>query len=513
MAERTYTTKTRAKRIALEYFKLPHPFRRAKFLLSIALPVVVAVALGGFAIRGDHRLYNSGPVSAAHTMFGARCGECHAAAPTTAGVASRAAFFVPVSDQTCSVCHEGPKHQESQAFTPACSSCHFEHKGRERLVDLGDRQCTQCHDNLVINQDRKPQDRTPKFAARITGFPSDHPQFSATLTWPNPADPKNKREQRMNLDAAGLTDPAETCLNHETHFKPGRVPREEAWQKRAGVIDTPKGPGLGCTFCHEPDGRQAYMTPVNYAKHCAECHPLTFDDGKFPGALAPHDTPEVVRAFLRKKYSESPAGERPPRAEAKTAEEEGGGRSSRRLGRRDDAKDDAPTGFSSFKDAEAALVFRNKKKRDTCLYCHTLTVPGTPRTLARCGETDEQKQTEAIEKVRAGLKDGDRLPEVVATNMQARWLPHSRFSHRAHRPLACASCHDRALASTTTAEVLVPKIATCRECHRDAGGARAACVECHVYHHDKNAKRDLAGPLTLGGFARGEPQRPAKGAR
>ena len=144
MAERSYTTKTRAKRIALDYFKRPHPFRRAKLRLSIALPLVAAILVTGYIVLGDYSLFNSGPVSTAHALFGARCQDCHGATPATAaGVAPGAAFFVPVSNQACSVCHDGPTHHESQPFTPACAGCHFEHKGRTRLVDLTDRQCTQ----------------------------------------------------------------------------------------------------------------------------------------------------------------------------------------------------------------------------------------------------------------------------------------------------------------------------------------------------------------------------------
>src|SRR5882672_429462 len=103
MAERDYTTKSRAKRIALDYFKRPHPLRRARLVLSIALPLAAALVVTVYAIRGDHRLYNSGPVSTAHSMFGARCEHCHAPAPVAAaGVKPASAFFVPVSKQACS---------------------------------------------------------------------------------------------------------------------------------------------------------------------------------------------------------------------------------------------------------------------------------------------------------------------------------------------------------------------------------------------------------------------------
>src|SRR5437667_4434355 len=141
MAERSYTTKIRAKRIVLDYFKRPHPLRRAKLLLSIGVPLVAAAVVAVYAVGGDYRLFNSGPVSTAHAIFGGRCQDCHGATAATAatGAAAGTAFFVPVSDKTCSVCHDGPIHHDNQPFTPACASCHFEHKGRRLLVDLTER--------------------------------------------------------------------------------------------------------------------------------------------------------------------------------------------------------------------------------------------------------------------------------------------------------------------------------------------------------------------------------------
>src|SRR2546428_11271676 len=103
MAGRSYTTKIRAKRIALDYFRRPHPLRRAKLLLSTALPLLAIAVVIAYIVLGDYRPFNSGPVSTAHALFGARCQDCHGAAPATAaGVAPGAAFFVPVSNQACS---------------------------------------------------------------------------------------------------------------------------------------------------------------------------------------------------------------------------------------------------------------------------------------------------------------------------------------------------------------------------------------------------------------------------
>jgi hypothetical protein len=43
-----------------------------------------------------------------------------------------------------------------------------------------------------------------------------------------------------------------------------------------------------------------------------------------------------------------------------------------------------------------------------------------------------------------------------------------------------------------TADVLLPLIAVCRQCHRDVGGARATCVECHLYHDRARVRQFLS---------------------
>jgi hypothetical protein len=493
MAERPYTTKSRAKRIVLDYFKRPHPFRRARLRLSIALPVLAALVVAAYAIGRDHRIYNSGPVSTAHTMFGAQCEHCHvAAAPATAGVAARSAFFVPVSDKACSACHDGPAHHDTQAFTPTCAGCHFEHKGRDRLVDFGDRQCTQCHSGLVTKDGR-----ASKFTPKITSFPSGHPEFLVTLTRMPPAGAAPAKaaaaktaEERVQLtdDPARLKDTVQVCLNHKEHLKPN-----QANQGKPGMVDRGKGPQLSCSFCHEPDERRAFMKPVDYGRHCADCHPLAFDRVNFPDVNAPHEKPDKVRAFLRERYARMPAR---PKAAAKAASEEPAeGRRSVLRGKpiKEDA---APSegGFTSAPEAEDALFFEDKvtRNKNTCLYCHVLTVAG--EASARAGCEEPRPEASVVDQLKDALKK-DKL-QVAAMNMQTRWLPHNLFVHRSHRAFACASCHTRVAANTKSAEVLVPRIADCRTCHRNGGGARTACVECHVYH-DKKADRLIEGPLTI----------------
>ncbi len=97
-----------------------------------------------------------------------------------------------------------------------------------------------------------------------------------------------------------------------------------------------------------------------------------------------------------------------------------------------------------------------------------------------------------------------QLPETVPTAIPVRWLPHAVFDHGAHRPVACAECH-QAAKSTETTDVLLPSVKVCRECHHERGGARARCVECHLYH-DKSRERPLDGPYTVRQLAGGAPR-------
>src|SRR5262249_44429147 len=145
------------------------------------------------------------------------------------------------------------------------------------------------------------------FQKDIKAFPATHPEFAVNVA-------EGGRVLRVRLDdKPRLKDTAEVKLNHRVHLKPGLKGVDELKSQRGarGLIDTPKGLQLCCTSCHPPDGPQQYMQPISYVKHCADCHPLGFDAEKFPGAVAPHDKPVIVHAFLRTKYLESPQGEKP----------------------------------------------------------------------------------------------------------------------------------------------------------------------------------------------------------
>jgi predicted CXXCH cytochrome family protein len=546
-----YTTKVRAKRIALQYWAQAHPFRRWKTILSIAAPLLGALWLLVSAARDDQRIYNGGPVSTAHAMFETECRLCHGpgsspmpgapvtqASLVTAANAAPAGFFLPVTDAACKTCHAGPDHN-ARSDTPACGSCHVEHVGKAVLVQIADRHCVQCHGDLRT-KDGKPSE----FHAKVPDL-GGHPQFAVSVP------DERKKLLRVRLDAKpGPVDPTQIKLNHAKHLKVNLKGIEEL-QKKPGVAGLTKvkdGVQLGCVFCHTPDERGQYMQELAYEKHCAACHPLDFD-GRFPDSVVPHTKPAIVRAFLRGTLAEAfeqcqaiPAGEAgkpvrdrcvelelakaPPApagdsdqprgmrrrgggAEVETpaappADEPRGGR--RRSSTADpepsaapepSAVPDTPRGArlraqAGAEEAPSADAPRGRRGRAAAEEAPAAR-PGS-WAATQFGTIEPGLFKQRCEYCHTVTRDGESA-DIVPPSIPARWLPHSRFDHGAHRPVACTECH-AAGTSTETKDLLMPKIETCRDCHQPKVGARSGCVECHRYH-DKAQERDPNGPFKV----------------
>jgi hypothetical protein len=513
-----YTTKGRAKRIQLDYFKRLHPFRRWRLILSVGAPLLAALALAGFALRGYQRIYNSGPVSTAHAMFGTQCGHCHV---PTAGPPGAGGFFLRPSDQSCSACHAGPIHHENQVGPQTCTSCHVEHQGRTELAALPDRHCTRCHADLATKDGRPPQ-----FATKVTSFDRGHPEFAVTV--------KDKdQSRRIRLDQiAELKDASQIKLNHKKHLVTGLkgVEDVEKITGMRGLVRGEKGLALGCTYCHEPDDRRAEIKPIAFARHCVACHPLDFD-GRFADATVPHDRPSLVHAFLRTTLIEtfercqglaraaaatSPAArtlrkqcedlqlvkvelerDTSDRPRATLGREGGGSRS-------ETTAPDQPRGGRLLRSQPPDEPAGERPRGLRGGTEEAEPAAGTPGRAAASSLEWAASQLPGVEgfvfKQRCPLchvmaLPAGQLPEVAPPAIPVRWLPHSVFDHGVHRPVSCTECH-KASTSTETTDVLLPSVSVCRECHRGAGGARAGCVECHV-HHDKSKERDLNGPFTV----------------
>lgn len=459
MARAKRTTKTVAQRIDMHYFKRPSKFRRLRFFLSLLLPAVAVAWLAAYGFARNNHVYSSGKMAPAHGVLAQKCSTCH---ETRAGL-----FNAKSSDPLCLTCHDGPVHHANQTSTPACSTCHVEHRGLMRLAATDNESCSQCHAKLQAHTSTG----STVYARDISDFGATHPEFAWLRT--------------------GISDPGTVKLNHAVHLK-------------AGLLG-PKGPvQLACDDCHRantasqgwrfplsgsaPQGEtpqvlnvsaiaavgdkagppsrsatRAYMGPILYSKQCAGCHALPFD--KRFNESVPHDTPEVVHAFVLKKLTEYIAAHPEDLREAVST-----------VMLPAKPLPVSPKIYSPPQQWIAAKVAEDEQLLwgKTCKQCHAMTIPSSTAS-------------------NAASPSAAFLPTVAKSNITPRWFQHAVFDHDQHRLVSCESCHTRARTSQETADVLLPSIKTCQECHHSGShAAESRCFECHVYHDWKTEKEARA---------------------
>ncbi len=430
MARRLQTTKERARRISVRYFRRGYPAALTRQKLTIAACAIGLAWLGWYAVRGSAKPYTAGPMSSAHALIGGNCSACHV---------SKAAFNKKVSDSSCAACHDGPVHQATQTFTPTCSPCHTEHRALADLRRPEDRYCTQCHSNL------KTRSSAPlKVAANISSFTSSHPEFA--ILRPNSAgDPGTMKfnhsiHLRRDLRGPERCNPAKPCDTFvqlqcsDCH----RTKPDTNWPYGQAAVPQPMRVESGD---HTRQSRDAYMVPVNYYEHCSACHPLLFDN-RFADPV-PHGKPEIIHDFLMKKYASYVAAHPEQLWEISP---------DARLARRPMAASPMnATDWAGQRTADAERLLWSK----SCKQCHTLTFLGNSSP-----------------------------PRFAKPAITRRWLTKADFDHQPHQMLRCESCHSNVRKSQLTSDVLLPGIATCQQCHKPGknGAAQGNCVECHSYH-------------------------------
>jgi len=435
---RVRTTKTLAQRIDLNYFNRPIPLRRWRFWLCLILPVVSFLWIGWKLAARDFQPYSSGRLSAGHVLLTRDCTTCHVPE-------KNAVFFEYASDQACMTCHDGPIHQEKQIRerVPECGSCHIEHRGSTRLIATSNQSCVQCHANLETKQGT-----STTYFKTITAFNTDHPEM-AIFRAASPKDPVTiKVNHYVHMTKKFRTPAGDVQLQcKDCHRQPAsREPWKYASMEAAPVSTPPpaSGPAVKADL-YAPDPSRALMTMPKFAESCSasSCHPLQFD-ARLPDQV-PHDKPDVVHAFVVKKLEAYIA--------AHPAELREGFEEERRLPSRPApaaARVLTPAQWVSEHTAAAEKLLWGK----TCRQCHSITIT-----------------------------EGEPLPKVADTNYTVRWLQRARFDHDAHRGFDCKSCHEKALTSQDSAELLLPKLATCKDCHAPGPAhVESRCFECHAYH-------------------------------
>jgi hypothetical protein len=282
---------------------------------------------------------------------------------------------------------------------------------------VNDRFCVDCHGDLDTSGG------APTVARSVKPFPSGHPEFSAAKS--------------------GAKDPGGLKFNHQVHT-------------RNDGIRGPKGMELlECGQCHKPEiartiGKRTLktglMTTASYADACARCHPIYFDE--LIDAKAPHDRPQVVRAFVTQalaSYIEA------------HPDEIGRPSTVRRVPLNFPRPAEPPARNASEWVARRLAADERLLWAKTCAECH-------------------ERRTDDRPAPNAG-----GLPTYADSRITARWMPRASFEHTPHFAVQCTDCHaaERSLATT---DVLMPPAATCSACHAPGRGAESRCFECHEYH-------------------------------
>ncbi|HXY25808.1 MAG TPA: hypothetical protein VEI73_14225 [Candidatus Acidoferrum sp.] len=490
---RTRTTKKLAQRIDLNYFKRPTPLKRAKFWLSLVLPLL---ALGWVAWRsfsGDHRVYSSGRMSRAHAVLEKECAACH--------LRQAGAFSAKAADSACLDCHDGPAHHDGPTHYGAipiggkhlaCAECHTEHSGRINISAASDQACVTCHADLTS------EPGPPHYSPHIHSLADGHPEFEALRGY--------------GIYSNG--DPSGIRLNHAIHMRPiRRGPNGPNVQLQCGNCHNPPAVSPDLTYSArdyrtavvsyehpnrypapyvnslkpaKPIAGRELMAPVKFANACVSCHSLSFDKRFDIGV--PHDEPNVVRAFLLKKFqgyiAAHPAELRVPRDPNRDLTGKPETPAFRML---------TPAQWVEERTSDAEELLWRK----TCVQCHSLSM------RIEIGEMPPKvwPWLRSAYDNRPVLRP---LPEIVLARAVGQWMPHANFDHDAHRGFTCVSCHPKALTSTESSDILLPGIATCKTCHAPGPGhADSRCSECHTYH-DWSKRKEVTPKFTLPALRTGQ---------
>ena len=266
-----------------------------------------------------------------------------------------------------------------------------------------------------------------------------HPQFRISVK------DQAGNEIRVSLDDKQLArDDAAIKLNHAVHLKPGLLGKD-------GPVT------LECSACHQPQVDRKSFKPIDFNSHCRDCHSLGFDE-RLPDIEVPHGDAESVYPALFTEYTKLFLlnSETTPATDRKERIMPDANRSLDKVSPRVDTR----LVVQSAREAEERLFTKT-----ACAECHT--VSERPAS--------EQRQ------------EGSHYT-VKKPRIRQLWFRAANFSHAAHDPFSCESCHSGVDKSSDTSDVLLPSIALCRDCHAELpkeGLIESDCVMCHSYHDSK----------------------------
>ena len=403
-------------------------------LVFLVWPVLTALDRGHGKVEAKSILaadasWDVGPLSSAHASFGSNCSACHQQP------------FVQVTNGACEDCHKAlgwhfaldtkeAKAVHTSVFGETrCSSCHRDHKGPNGLVRTDSHLCTDCHQNL---KSRHPQTGV----ADVAEFTKDHPPFKVSMLLPGKTGAAaitriQQDDKARYVEASGLKFP------HDVHMS-------------AKGVRGPNGKAqMDCKNCHVPDETGTRFKPTTMGEHCQSCHSLEFEP-KATARQVPHGKVADVIATLQEYYAQAALTDAP----IDLVLEDGIKRPGQRIG---ETKREAAIAWAN---AKAEKITQELFEVRVCFECHQ------------------------IKRGEAGAEPAMRW-QIAPIAITQHWLPKSRFPHSRHNTFKCGSCHD-VVGSKKSADVAIPDIKNCRECH---GGnvtakdkAPGTCETCHGFH-------------------------------
>ena len=414
---------------------------------QLAIETGLAPVLGGSTgYTPMEAAWLSGPMSRAHAGLAEDCGACHLRP------------FEMTTNESCLSCHaevaqhgDVAKHPVLELDNFRCAACHKEHVGGEAPIERASTICTDCH----LNLDSMSPETT---LLNVGDFGTAHPQFRPTLvTGVESVDGAlTPITVRAPLDAeyplkegSGLKFPHNVHLNKDGVRGLGRA-SDRTWE-------------MGCDSCHVAEADGSLMRPIEMERDCGYCHELTFQPDnidilrELPHAKAAQVS-EIVHDYYSARVLEG--GVTVPGAPE-------GAR--RRPGTNLSDEDRAQSLQWASQQAENELKAIMETR--LCGDCHI-------------AQADAEKDAR-----------GRTVWRVQGALLQRHWMPKSFFEHGPHFAMDCVSCHE-ATQSDTSADVLMPRIEICQDCHmgEEAGAASASseCLACHGFYIENYGPMSVA---------------------
>lgn len=379
--------------------------------------------------------WTSGPLHPVHNVaIGDDCGACHEVP------------FQKVQDTACVACHAelvdhypDTHYAASSVTTERCAVCHVEHNEPSFLIVEADGLCVDCHADPSILSDG------PGHMQAVTGFDTDnHPKFEVALLTPEATSAGTGLSFSWGIKEAlldGATETSNLKFPHDLHLDPDAVQTVQ------------EGRGMECGDCHTLTADDEHFEPVTMEAHCQNCHELTFDRSA-PNRQLPHGQPTEVIQVMQGHFALQFANPKQRKSGGRRMPDRRGGRG-------------ADCSGSAFECAQQSteVAVLNQFTRSGCITCHVV----------------EETESEDIY----------TRYQVHPIRLSHDFIPTAIFDHRSHftqkdaqGDAACLTCHS-ATVSETSADLMIPGILNCNQCHSDRNTADTVpldCINCHQYH-------------------------------